>query len=144
MNYMKEVAKLLELELGEEFKLKDKGGYFNTHFALTENGLENIGDKIVYQNLLECILKGRYDIVKIPKAVLTDKEREYLSQVIRPWKEKVASIAKFEDSFDDEGEKECIVIKTGSDAVILPFFKKGTMYKGIEVGKKYSLEDLGL
>ena len=143
---MKEVAKLLELELGEEFKLKDNtnGGYFNTHFALTENGLENIGDKIIYRNLLECILKGRYDIVKIPKAVLTDKEREYLSQVIRPWKEEVASIVKFEDSFDDEEEKECIVIKTDSDAVILPFFKKGTMYKRMEVGKEYSLEDLGL
>ena len=91
MNYMEQIAKMLNVEINEEFKLKDNtnGGYFNTHFALTENGLENMGDKIIYQNLLECILKGRYDIVKIPKAVLTDEEKEYLSYVIKPFRNRI-------------------------------------------------------
>lgn len=55
------------------------------------------------------------DIVN-PK-ILNEAERQYLSAVIRPFRDQVQSITKFEDS---------------------------TMYKGMELGKEYTLEELGL
>lgn len=75
-----------------------------------------------------------------PKPILDDKEKEYLSNVIRPWKKRIKIIAKH-----GTGRYEWIVIinKNGEN-MILPSFKKGTMYKGMELDKEYSLDELGL
>ena len=73
--------------------------------------------------------------------ILTDKEKAYLSAVIKPFREKVKYIQKCFDL----GSKAYIYIyvkKCGS--MIFPTFRKGTMYKGMEVNKKYTLEELGL
>ena len=40
------------------------------------------------------LLNGKYEVVKIPKSILTEQERNYLSQVIRPFREKVRHISK--------------------------------------------------
>ena len=76
--------------------------------------------------------------------ILDEKEKEYLNAVIKPWRDKVESIVKklcFEFGY--------IVIQYRDDmgytsTVILPNFPKGTMYKGMELNKDYSIEDLGL
>lgn len=34
--------------------------------------------------------------------------------------------------------------KKGTDYCSLPWFRKGTMYKGMETDKEYTLEELGL
>ena len=75
-------------------------------------------------------------------ATLTDKEEVYLSAVIKPWKNKIKFIEKFEDTYD----KERILIWIIGDCrnIYLPQFEKGKMYKGMEVDKKYTLEELGL
>ena len=40
---------------------------------------------------------------------------------------------------------EAIAAKTKkSGFLIFPTFEKGMMYKGVEIGKKYTLEELGL
>lgn len=73
--------------------------------------------------------------------ILTDKEKAYLSAAIKPFREKVKYIQKCFDL----GSKAYIYIyvkKCGS--MIFPTFRKGTMYKGMEVSKKYTLEELGL
>ena len=73
--------------------------------------------------------------------ILTEKEKAYLSAVINPFREKVKYIQKCFDL----GSKAYIYIyvkKCGS--MIFPTFRKGTMYKGMEVNKKYTLEELGL
>lgn len=82
-------------------------------------------------------LEEEYD----PK-ILTDKEKNYLSAVIKPWKNKIKFIEKFEDTYD----KERILIWIIGDCrnIYLPQFEKGKMYKGMEVDKKYTLEELGL
>lgn len=76
-----------------------------------------------------------------PKPILDDKEKEWLSMVIRPFRNKVKYIKKrkFRDG-------EFIDIETSDDdgATFLPYFKAGTMYKGMELDREYSLEDLGL
>jgi hypothetical protein len=74
--------------------------------------------------------------------ILTDKEKAYLSAVIKPWKNKIKFIEKFEDTYD----KERILIWIIGDCrnIYLPQFKKGKMYKGMEVDKEYTLEELRL
>ena len=74
--------------------------------------------------------------------ILTDKEKAYLSAVIKPWKNKIKFIEKFEDTYD----KERILIWIIGDCrnIYLPQFEKGKMYKGIETDKEYTLEELGL
>lgn len=73
-----------------------------------------------------------------PKPILDEKEKEYLSKVIRPFRNKVKYIKKrkFRDG-------EFIDIETSNDdEATLPYFKAGTMYKGMELDRKYLLEEL--
>lgn len=73
------------------------------------------------------------------KPILDEKEKEYLSVVIRPFKDKVKYIRKCCTS-----RGEYIEIGILNDSAILPYFKKNTMYKGMELEKQYTLKELGL
>ena len=75
--------------------------------------------------------------------ILTEKEKAYLSSVIKPFREKVESIKKFENYYSAQ-EYIHIAMKKGTDYCSLPWFRKGTMYKGMEAYKLYTLEELGL
>ena len=75
-----------------------------------------------------------------PKPILDDKEKEYLSAVIRPWRKKVRCICKKEYGVT-QYIRICLIDEVGVD---FPYFKEGTMYKGMELDKEYTLEELGL
>jgi len=81
-------------------------------------------------------LEEEYD----PK-ILTDKEKAYLSAVIKPFRERTIFVKKVCCMND---EKEFIYVEFGSNCFTFPFFTKGTMYKGMEYGKEYTLKELGL
>lgn len=145
-NKMKEVAKLLGVELEEEFRIK----VFDIKYKLTKNGLvywRNSNQEWVNSTMLEQLLLGDYEIIKIPKPILDKKEKEYLSAVIKPFRDKVISIANFYEESIDNNFIE-IEVKQNycneNQYVSFPYFKKGTMYKGMEEYKKYTLEELGL
>lgn len=73
--------------------------------------------------------------------ILTDKEREYLRAVIKPFRDKVVWIIKmvlFEREFIT------INLNVGIDTFSLPSFEENEYYKGMVVGKRYTLEELGL
>ena len=74
--------------------------------------------------------------------ILDDVEREYLSAVIKPFRKKVKHIVKL-NGFSEERQFIRIIMCDG-ECARLPFFKGGTMYKGMEADKLYSLEELGL
>lgn len=74
----------------------------------------------------------------VENEILDEEEKEYLSAVIRPFKDRIEFIAKSR-MFDDY-----ISIGLNDEAISLPYFKKGTMYKGMELYKKYTLKELGL
>ena len=76
----------------------------------------------------------------VEKEILDDKEREYLSNVIKPFRDKVEYIIKF----DLLPEVYISICLTEHESTYLPCFKRGTMYKGMEIEKKYTLEELGL
>lgn len=75
--------------------------------------------------------------------ILTEKEKAYLSAVIKPFKKDIKYIVKFK-RYSDEKEYIYMTMKKDDDYCTLPLFEKGTMYKGMEVDKKYTLEELGL
>lgn len=79
--------------------------------------------------------------------ILDEKEKEYLKTVIRPFRNRVEYIKKIKDYTKNEYIAIYIKSINGSESgerVPLPYFKKNTMYKGMEEYKEYTLEELGL
>lgn len=74
----------------------------------------------------------------VEKEILDEEEKEYLSAVIKPFKDRIEYIKKVEDI----GEYIAIYLK--NERLPFPYFDKGTMYKGMELNKKYTLKELGL
>ena len=91
--------------------------------------------------LLRGLVNWLEDEYKEP--ILDEKEKEYLSAVIKPWRDKVKDIFKTACN-----EYDYIVIEYYDNgylqAIRMPLFEKGTMYKDMELARKYSVEDLGL
>ena len=71
--------------------------------------------------------------------ILDDIEKEYLSAVIKPFRDRVRCIEK-----KISGGREYIRINVKGEWLLFPYFIKGTMYRGMERNKEYSLEELGL
>ena len=79
------------------------------------------------------------------KEILDKVEKEYLENFLRPFKEEVKQITKIRKAFSFQNEMLHIGLKDiGSYDIILPEFKKGTMYKGMELYEAYTLQELGL
>lgn len=141
MNCMEQVAKMLGVELNEEFYIEDS----DYRYKITKDGMKwycELGD---YWNsadyTLGDILSGKREI---KKSILDEKEKEYLSAVIKPFRDQIIDIIKLNDI-----DNQCIEIKLYDidgyvTYIFFPPFKKGSMYKGMELKKKYTLEDLGL
>lgn len=96
-----------------------------------------------------------YDIVKVERPIkyetlferkeeiLDETEKRYLSNIIRPFKNQVQYIVKYDNPL--RTEKEYLRIKLINDEEMnFPDFKKDSMYKGMKEGKKYTLKKLGL
>lgn len=83
--------------------------------------------------------------IEIDEPILTDEERRYLSAVIKPFRSRVKTITKtYLECFNEFEWLVLEMIEDGNDTSNFPFFEKGTMYKGMEANKKYTLEELGL
>lgn len=87
--------------------------------------------------------------------VLDEAEKKYLRAVIAPFRKRVKHIKKMRGLFDKEFIR-MTVAQEGPDGNSLPYdmfpydmssfpyFDAGTMYKGMEIGKEYTIEDLNL
>ena len=154
MNYMEQVAKMLDVEMEEEFELK-KGIDNLYRFKLSRIGLVYFSPSTQMwhegNRLLVDLLLGKDEIIKIPKPILDNIEKEYLSNVIKPFRNQVKYIEKNlgTDQYDNQYEFirfYLISVKVNSSDEILdfPYYKADTMYKGMKSGKRYSLNELGL
>lgn len=72
--------------------------------------------------------------------VLDEVERKYLSDVIKPFGHRVSYIVK---RLNGRGYYIAIVVNN-FDVMILPYFTRNTMYKGMTVDRKYKLKELGV
>ena len=79
--------------------------------------------------------------------ILDEAEKQYLSAVIKPFRDKVLSIKKSSGLYASHYFDEISVYyeSFGHDLCFdLPPFEKGTMYKGMKKDHDYTLEELGL
>ena len=144
-NKMNEVAKLLGVKLEEEFKVYGWDGFCK----ITELGLERCVKErswLMASIVLTALIKGKAKITKIPKPILNEKEKEYLSAVIKPFRDRIISIRKYKYNQD---EYIGIYVKyyaetDESEMFTLPLFKEGIIYKGMEIKKYYTLKELGI
>lgn len=106
---------------------KDKIIYERTY--LTDNDNRKLAD---FFNWLEQEYKP---------PILDDVEKAYLSAVIKPFREDIEYIEK---RIFSTGAEYIRIYLTEDETVNFPNFKRGTMYKGVEANKAYTLEELGL
>ena len=118
---MAEVAKLLGVELDEEFTLKDS----SFTYRITKSGLKtkyNTENKWYNCGMLAQFLQGDYQILRKPKPILDKSEKRYLTQVIRPFKDQVISISKNRTIYGEFIDIEIDEAEDHGD-IYLPYFK---------------------
>lgn len=87
------------------------------------------------------LIKDIYD-----PQILDDIEREYIRSVLKPFHDEVDYVVKYEYAIIDDGScsKEYLYIKLHDGEFTFPDFDSGKMYSGMEVDKKYKLDELGI
>lgn len=124
-------------------KLSDKR-YDNEGCWREESGLEKMKDIVGNFGKIVKIEEPTYTTVyEYKPEILDEAEKRYLRGVIRPFRDKVKTIKKGTLNINDE-QYISINFENTANNFALPNFKKGTMYKGMGVDKKYTLEELGL
>ena len=85
----------------------------------------------------------RWLLSEYKEPILDEVEREYLSAVCRPYKvEYILKAGTINNKVWLSVGVSSITI--GIEAFKLPLFEKNTMYKGMEVGKYYTPQELGI
>lgn len=147
MNNMKKIAEILGVELEEEFTVEL---FKEDRFKFTADGLfvysrpTKTWEKSLFMTE---ILTGEFEIIKLPKQILTEKEKKYLSDFIEPFKSQVTYIEKryLKDFKDNEKEFISIGIKENEKYwrhMELPLYDAGKYYKGMNTNECYTLEEL--
>lgn len=120
---------------------------YGTYFAVTKKGMpvncEGCEcDECLFANKDCTIKKMEWLLEEYKEPILDDIEKEYLSAVIKPFKNRVKSINKV------VYHNDLVFIRLKydeNDYVYLPHFRlKSGMYKGMKNNKNYTLEELGL
>ena len=95
-----------------------------------------------------------YDIVKVERSVkyetvferkeeiLDEVEKRYLTEVIRPFRKRIQFIQKKKEI--TEINPYIRIVCEDNDELVFPHITDNSMYKGMEVNKKYTLKELGL
>nr|DAK22236.1 MAG TPA: hypothetical protein [Caudoviricetes sp.] len=105
-------------------------------------------DKIIYERTY-LVNKNNEDLLdffnwleqEYKPPILNDVEKAYLSAVIKPFRKEVKYAYKICSEID---KREYLEISLENGVISFPYFEKGTMYKGMEVKKTYTLKELGL
>lgn len=72
--------------------------------------------------------------------ILDEEEKRYLEGVVRPFRDRVRYVIK-----NINCSSQCYIgIRLEQESIALPYFEENTMYKGMEIDKRYSLKELEL
>lgn len=102
--------------------------------------IENYKQRNMLSNDIDKKIKNIRIVYEFEQEILDEAEKEYLSNVIKPFRNKVVSISK-NKCIDEDAY---IVIELKEDDICLPYFNSKSMYRGMEINKEYTLEELGL
>lgn len=124
-------------EIAEKMKNSDLGSSLARVFY---ERCEDYGPTIAKSDILNWLLSDA--------PILTEKERKYLKGVIAPFKDSVIYIKKVGLA---GYEHICIYVKSPDlnevnlpVAMAFPSFETGKMYKGMSLGRQYTIKELGL
>lgn len=151
MKTMADLLKFYGVELGKRYKITQTSLKLSGSSIFTvENAIEYCGGlglkfensgKITSISVLnDCVYE------EIKPSILDDTERKYLQHYIMDnpaFKGKVLEIVKFAEEDNERGFLAIYILPDG-DAAGLPYFPLDTMYKGMELGKYYTPQELGL
>lgn len=132
----------ITFENGEEMIKVSKKRYESGIRWRDEKDFVRMKDKVGIMGKIIAIEEPVYQTVyEAKKEILDDAEIRYLKQVIRPFRDKIKTIEK-----NKMNDTEYIAIRFENwfDDFSLPTFKEKTMYKNMELNKKYTPEELGL
>jgi hypothetical protein len=78
--------------------------------------------------------------------ILTKFEKDYLSSTLHPFRKIIVTVSKHR--LNNDFEYIAIRVKSlkedEEENMCFPAFKVGTMYKGMKLGRKYTVKELGL
>ena len=114
---------------------------YNISFTCVFYKSLNATDKLIFDKIVEN--ENIKLTLEVEEPILDEAERKYLSSVIRPFKNKVEYIIKYKSYDFKDKEYICILVKDNL-MISLPCFKRNLMYKGMDLNKEYTLEELGL
>jgi len=150
---MHKIQELFDVELGEKFDIEslDYGRINDCCFAgswiLKLPSTRNIEEIVILTELIN----GEARIIKHKKPILTEKEKEYLKSVIKPFEEKYIFIKKAYDELNNEYyiriDLEHLdlghIDLAHRKHINLPRFPiDSEMYEGMKANEWYTLYDL--
>ena len=148
------VARVVENQ--QYYIIKKEIDHYKEYIEKLQKENQELKNKIIeqyYTTNEDCIPKSKkikdiidrinYDVKKT-KEILTEKEKEYITNIIKPFSNKIKEIRK--DCCEDKYEYLIISYIDESEicSLLFPYFEKGKYYKNMELSKKYTLEELGL
>lgn len=146
--------------LNKTFFLENENNRLGTDSNILNSFLTRVDEKFYKEDLRHEAITSM-DIVKLyyfselpfwerPKSILTPEEKNYLLTVLHPYRDRVNCIIKY--PIGDLGILACIMVDLDNskidsslpskDNFNLPLFLSNTMYKGMELNKKYTLSEL--
>lgn len=133
-----------KLKKGDKVIWATRGDENNKHTNIITNSCYTVKEFECNDKVLKVLRPTGYKTVyEAKKEILDEEEKKYLSAVIKPFKNRVEYIIKNLSSCNSTSEY--IVIELINDHyIMLPYFDKRTMYKGMKLGKEYTLKELGL
>ena len=155
MKTKQELLDFYGVEIGKKYKVTKiyngvSNGFLYGTFTITDDSWALGGVQIKLENdeaEFAITLLSHLDYEEIKQPILDDKEREFLQHYVMDnpaFKGKVKYITKTSLSSKATEYIEITTINYNDDFGCFPLFKQGTMYKGMEIGKNYTPQELGL
>ena len=119
-------------------------------YIMLKNGFIKYGNGVTHR----IDIYGEYDMgddtwEEYKEDILDEEEKKYLSAVIKPFRDRVVYICKVEGDecsqfISIKAKKYDYDEENSNEYIDLPYFREDTMYVNMELGKEYTLEELGL
>lgn len=118
--------------------------YGSNHFVLLKYYTEDLKDIDGEEenDIVKVERPVKYETVFEREEVLDETEKKYLAEVIRPFRKRIQFIQKKKEI--TEINPYIRIVCEDNDKLVFPYITNKTMYKGMEVNKKYTLKELGL
>ena len=139
------LVKALNL-LNEGKKIRRKDWELSKYIYLNKdkNIVNNLGQEVLFTIDFDDIKNKHWE--EYNEDILNEEEKPYLENILKPYKDRVDFVMK--ECIGDYYERIviCVSVKNKSfkNYIAFPYFNKGTIYKGMEIDKKYTVNELGL